>query len=87
MLLLPEGPFRYRADVLEHLWHHGIQPTAFTRPVLVRDFVRDLYKYEIRQLRARMLRSEFPREEYAARVDALRRCYPVLALLPGQFVE
>jgi len=87
MLLLPEGPFQYRADVLEHLWHHGIQPTVYTRPVLVRDFVRDLYKYEIRQLRDRMLKNEFPREEYAGRVDALRRCYPVLALLPSQFVE
>lgn len=87
MLLLPEGPFRYRADVLEHLGHHGVQPTAHTRPGLVRDFVRDLYKYEIRQLRDRMLRNAFPREEYAARVDALRRCYPVLALLPRQFVE
>jgi hypothetical protein len=87
MLLLPEGPFHYRADVLERLWHHGIQPTAHTRPDLVRDFVRDLYKYEIRQLRDRMLRSEFPRDEYAGRVDALRRCYPVLALLPRQFVE
>jgi len=53
----------------------------------VRDFVRDLYKYEIRRLRDRMLRNEFPRNEYAARVDALRRCYPVLALLPHQSVE
>jgi len=87
MPLAPDGPFHYRTDVLEHLWRHGVQPTAHTRPGLVRDFVRDLYKYEIRQLRDRMLRNEFPREEYAARVDALRRCYPVLALLPRQFVE
>ena len=87
MLLSPDGPFRYRTDVLEHLWHHGVQPKAHTRPGLVRDFVRDLYKYEIRQLRDRMLGNQFPREEYAARVDALRRCYPVLALLPRQFLE
>jgi hypothetical protein len=46
-----------------------------------------LYKYEIRQLRARMLREEFPRSEYSARVEALRDQYPVLALLPRQFVE
>ena len=84
---VPEGPFLYRADVLEQLCHHGIQPMAHTRPTLVRDFVRDLYKYEIRRLRDRMLRNEFPRGEYAARVDALRRCYPVLALLPRQLVE
>jgi hypothetical protein len=87
VLWLPEGPFHYRPDVLEHLCHHGIQPTSHTPPGLVRDFVRDLYKYEIRRLRDRMLRNEFPREEYAGRVDALRRCYPVLALLPRQFVD
>jgi hypothetical protein len=45
-----------------------------------------LYKYEIRRLRDRMLRGEFPRSEYAARVDALRREYPVLALQPSQFI-
>ena len=33
-----------------------------------------------------MLKNEFPRSEYAARVDALRLSYPVLALLPHQFV-
>lgn len=81
------GPFRYRADVLALLWRHGIHPTPQTRPELVRDFVRDLYKYEIRGLRDRMLRNEFPRREYAERVDALRRQYPVLALLPRQLVE
>ena len=57
-----------------------------TRPELVRDFVRDLYKYEIRRLRERYLRGEFPKIEYAERVDALRRRYPVLALQARQFV-
>lgn len=81
------GPvFHYRADVLEQLWRHGIQPTPRHPPQLVRDFVRDLYKYEIRVLRARYLRREFPKREYAERVDALRLQYPVLALLPEQFL-
>jgi hypothetical protein len=79
--------FKYRADVLRELTRHGVCPTPETRPQLARDFVRDLYKYEIRQLKARMLRDEFPRAEYASRVDLLRRQYPVLALLPRQFVE
>ena len=55
------GPFHYRADVLELLWRHGVHPSARTRPELVREFVRDLYRYEIRALRDRMLRQEFPR--------------------------
>lgn len=83
---LGSGPFRYRADVIEQLWRHGVHPTSGTPPDLVRDFVRDLYKYEIRRLRAQMLRQVFPRNQYADRVEALRGCYPVLALLPRQFL-
>ena len=81
------GPFRYRTDVLRDLERHGVRPTLRTRPELVRGFVRDLYLYEIRRLRAQMLRQEFPRTEYAARVDRLRRKYTVLALLPRQMIE
>jgi hypothetical protein len=79
--------YRYRADVLRELERHGIRPTQETSPQLVRDYVRDLYKYEIRRLRTQMLANEFPRGEYSARVEALRNQYPVLALLPRQFVE
>ena len=78
--------FRYRLDVLDHLLRHGVRPTDRTRPELVRAFVRDLYKYEIRVLRARYLRREFPKHEYADRVDTLRRRYPVLALQPRELV-
>jgi hypothetical protein len=81
------GRFYYRSDVLEQLLCHGVRPTDHTRPGLVRDFVRDLYKYEIRRLRERYLRREFPKVEYARRVDALRRQYPVLALPAREFVE
>jgi hypothetical protein len=79
--------FVYRADVLEHLVRHGVRPTDHTPPELVRDYVRDLYKYEIRCLRERYLRREFPKLEYAERVDALRRRYNVLALHARQFLD
>ncbi len=80
-------PFRYRADILARLWKHGVQPTPATRPDLVRDYVRDLYKYEIRCLRERYLRHEFPKVEYSDRVDRLRREYPVLALRASEWLE
>ena len=79
--------FRYRPDVVEHLLRHGVRPTDRTSPRLVRNFVRDLYKYEIRSLRDRYLRREFPKIEYAGRVEELRLRYPVLALQPREFVE
>jgi hypothetical protein len=80
------GPFRYRPEVLERLRHHGVAPTSRTSPELVREFVRDLYRHEIRRLRRRLLDGEFPRREYAARVDALRRQYAVLSLVPSQLI-
>ena len=82
-----ERRFVYRSDVLEHLLRHGVRPTPQTPPGLVRDFVRDLYKYEIRALRERLLRGDFPKAEYAGRVEALRRRYMVLSLHARQFVE
>jgi hypothetical protein len=78
--------FTYRADVLEHLLMHGVRPTRHTPPELVRDFVRDLYKYEIRVLRTRYIGGEFSKSEYWHRVDTLRRRYPVLALKAREFL-
>jgi hypothetical protein len=85
--LSEDETFRYRVDVLDHLWVHGVHPTARTRPELVRDYVRDLYKFEIRRLRDRYVRREFTKPEYAVKVDALRRQYPVLALRASDWLE
>ncbi len=79
--------YSYRSDVLRELERHGVKPLPHTRPELVREYVRELYKYEIRRLRDRMLAGAFPKGEYAGRVDAPRRTYPVLALQPFQFIE
>jgi hypothetical protein len=82
-----DEPVRFRADVLQCLLQHGIRPTEQTRPELVRDFVRDLYKYEIRCLRERYMRRDFPKVEYAGRVRDLRNRYPVLVLQAREFIE
>jgi hypothetical protein len=79
--------YAYRPEVLDALWRHGVQPTPRTPPDLVRDYVRDLYKYEIRRLRERYMRKEFPKHEYWHHVDALRRSYPVLARPARLWVE
>jgi len=54
------GSHRYRPEILDALWRHGVHATPSTDPVLVRNFVRDLYKYEIRRLRERYVGGEFP---------------------------
>ena len=79
--------FRYRRDVLDALERHGVKPGPGTDPELVREFVNDLYRYEIRRLRDRLLRGEFPKDTYYDRVVTLRNKYSVLALKPFQFIE
>jgi hypothetical protein len=76
----------YRDDVLRACERHGIRPTPTTPPERARGFVRDLYCYELRVLRDRMLHSEFPRQEYADRVVALRDTYRVLSLRARDWV-
>jgi hypothetical protein len=78
---------RFRAEVLEQLEKHGVRPTAATRPELVHEFVSDLYRYELRRLRDRLVRGEIPRAGYFDRVVALRRQYPLVSLKPEQWVE
>jgi hypothetical protein len=85
--LAPERPvFRYREDVLAELWKYGVRPRQHTPPELVRGFINDLYRHELRRLRDELLRNEFPKREYLDRVVAIRERYRVLALRPRQWV-
>ena len=76
----------YRQDVLTQLLAHGVRPTGDTPPGLVHEFVSDLYRFEIRRLRASVVRREIPREGYADRVTLLRRKYPLISLKPWQWL-
>jgi hypothetical protein len=69
------------------LLRHGIRPTPTTAPDVVRGLVRELYKYEIRKLRERVVHGEIAKPDYARHVDTLRRRYPVLSLQSWQFVS
>ena len=79
--------YRFRADVLEQLERHGVRPTAATRPELVHEFVSDLYRYELRVLRDRLLDKQFPKPEYYGRVVAIRNRYRVIAMKPLEWLE
>jgi hypothetical protein len=79
--------FRYREDVLAELWKYGVRPTEYTRPELTRGFINELYKYELRKLRDRYVRGEFPKREYHRLVIEIREKYPVLALTPRQWLR
>ena len=83
----PRAGYRYHAWVLDALAAHGVRPTADTPPERLRDFVNDLYRYELRRLRSALLAGAFPKPEYYGRVVALRRRYPLLSLKPRQWLE
>ena len=79
--------FSYRAEVLAQLAKHGVRPHPTTRPEVVHELVSDLYRYEIRRMRQRLIRGEFVRSEYFGRIVELRRKYPLVSLKPHDFVE
>ena len=64
-----------------------MRPTSTTRPELVHEFVNDLYRYELRRLRDRLLKREIPKLAYHDLVVEIRNRYRVLALKPWQWVE
>jgi hypothetical protein len=71
---------RFRPRVLEELARHGLQPGPASTVEQLRDAVRDLYRYEIRRLRADLLAGQIRKPDYAGRVVDLRRRYPLLSL-------
>jgi hypothetical protein len=79
--------YRYRPAVLEALLRHGVRPTERTPPALVRGFLNDLYRFELRKLRARLLRGEFPRRAYSGLVVELRTRYSLLSLPSALWLE
>ena len=72
--------FTYHQQVLDTLATHGLSPTPETSPQRLRDALRDLYKYEIRRLRDRLIAGEFPKRDYAGLVIDLRRRYWLLSV-------
>jgi hypothetical protein len=78
--------YRYRPEVLTQLWIHGVQPTSSTPPQLVHEFVSDLYRYELRRLRDRLVGGEIPKAGYYDRVVQLRMKYPLVSSKPHQWL-
>lgn len=77
----------YHPQILEELGRHGLAPSADTPPGRLRDALRDLYKYEIRRLRNRVVSGDIPKREYAGHVVELRKRYPLLSIPTGLWIE
>jgi hypothetical protein len=72
--------YTYQPEVVDALARHGLAPRADTPPQQLRDAVRELYKYEIRRLRDRLIAGEIIKRDYAGHVVHLRRRYWLLSV-------
>jgi hypothetical protein len=72
--------FDYDPELLEALSALGIVPGPHTTPEQAKEAATDLYRYELRRLRGRLLRREIPKAGYSDRVVQLRRRYWMLSV-------
>jgi hypothetical protein len=77
----------YHPKILEELARHGLRPLPSTAPQALRDAVRDLYRYEIKRLRSRLLAGQIAKKDYAGHVIALRTRYPILSVPPDLWTQ
>ena len=79
--------WEYPADFLEQLLTHGLAPAPTTPPAVVREALSDLYRFEIRRLRRRLLDGHVEKAHYVNEVVALRKKYWLLSLTPSAWEE
>ena len=72
--------YTYHPKVVEELVGFGLCPRPTTPPALAKEFVNDLYRHELRTLRARLVAREIPRQGYSDRVVELRKKYFLLSI-------
>ena len=77
--------WRYSETLCELLQAHGIRPRPDTHPRMVRDYLSDLYRFEIRRLRDLRKAEKIPKPEYIGHVIDLRKKYIALSLTPEEF--
>ncbi len=77
----------YPAELADALLMFGLAPTAETSPLAVRDALNDLYRYEIRRLKRRLLDGLVAKADYTPEVVLLRKKYWPLSLQPAHWEE
>jgi hypothetical protein len=86
------GDYRYKPDVLAELERFGVLPRPTTEPALIREFLNDLYRMEIRRLKNEQValeraRGRQARTGYADKVLQLRLNYPLLSVPLPNWLE
>ena len=82
---MTQETWSYPPELAEKLLAFGLKPTATTPPSVVRAALNDLYRYEIRRLRQRLLDGAVEKVRYVEEVILLRKRYWPLSLQPEQW--
>ena len=65
--------YEYAPEAMEILAAYGLRPNPTTPPALVRAAMNDLYRFEIRRLKQKLLAGVVPKERYSDEVIELRK--------------
>lgn len=82
---MTDRKWNYPAELADALLTFGLAPTPETSPVVVRDALNDLYRYEIRRLKQRLLDGLVEKADYSPAVVVLRKKYWPLSLQPAHW--
>jgi hypothetical protein len=74
-------------DLLAGLSALGVRPGPDTPPAFVKDYVTELYQFELRRLRDRLVRGDIPKASYATLVAAIRPRYWMLSIPAADWAQ
>ncbi|MEO6223401.1 MAG: hypothetical protein ABIP90_09130 [Vicinamibacterales bacterium] len=77
--------WNYPPELMDVLVSFGLKPATTTPPSVVRAALNDLYRFEIRRLRQRLVDGRVEKARYVDEVVVLRKRYWPLSLQPGQW--
>lgn len=84
---MTQDRWTYPDELAHALLAFGLKPVPATPPLLVRGALNELYRFEIRRLRQRLLDGHVARAHYVEEVIVLRKKYWPLALQPMHWEE
>ena len=79
---MSRNTWNYPKELVAALLVFGLDPLPVTPPLLVRAALNDLYRYEIRRLRQRLIDGDVEKSRYVDAVIVLRKRYWPLSLQP-----
>lgn len=79
--------YAWDPDMLNALAGLGVRPDARTSPVLVKDYVSRLYRYELRRLRDRLVAGQIAKGDYKTFIIGLRPRYWMLSIPAARWAD